>query len=53
MPNIPFICKSCGKEDSCDTKDEDAESFRSPDIIIKRCSHCGHRNRIVIPSSEE
>lgn len=53
MPNIPFVCKNCGKEDSCDTENE-GEAFRSPGqmVIIERCHRCGHPNRIVIPSSE-
>lgn len=54
MPKIVFICKNCGKEDSCDTEDSEGEAFRSTGqtVIIERCNHCGYRNRIVIPSSE-
>ena len=54
MPKITFICKNCGKEDSCDIENNKGEAFRSTGqmVIIERCHHCGHSNRIVIPSSE-
>jgi len=54
MPKITFICKNCGKEDSCDTENSEGEAFRSPGqmVIIERCNQCGHRNKIVFPSSE-
>lgn len=54
MPKIPFICKKCRKAGCCDTEKGKVEAFKSPGetVIIERCHHCGHPNRIVFPSSE-
>lgn len=54
MPKIAFICKKCGTAGSCDTENNEGEAFRSNGqmVIIERCNHCGHGNRIIIPSSE-
>jgi hypothetical protein len=55
MAKIPVICTNCRKEFSCDTEKGESEAFRptnSTIIIIGRCAHCGHLNRIEVPSQE-
>ncbi len=55
MAKIPVICKKCEKEFVCDTEGNEGEAFKSLGskiVIIERCTHCGHPNRIMVPSSE-
>jgi hypothetical protein len=55
MSKIPYMCKSCGKDNTCDTESNEVEICRSPGtqmVIIERCKHCGRANRVIVPSSE-
>ena len=36
MPKIPFICKNCGKEDSCDTENCDGRSLQ---VTRRNCNY--------------
>ena len=56
MSKIPVICKKCEKEFFCDTEGNEGEAFKSPNsqiVIIERCKHCGHANRVIVPFSED
>ena len=55
MAKFPVICTKCNKEFTCDTERDEVEAYKSldsPMIIIDRCKHCGHPNRIEVPSFE-
>jgi RNase P subunit RPR2 len=55
MSKIPVICKKCEKEFICDTEGNEVEAFKSLSsqmVIIERCTHCGHANRVIVPYSE-
>lgn len=55
------ICVNCRKEFPIDTEGKIGETYRSINtsktpkssrIILERCKHCGHLNRIEVPNSE-
>ena len=55
MAIVPVICVKCKKEFNCDTEKNQGEAFKSLNsqmVIIGRCTHCGHLNRIEVPVSE-
>jgi hypothetical protein len=55
MSIIPVICVKCNKEFICDTEKNQGEAYKSLNshmIILPRCTHCNHLNRIEVPASE-
>jgi hypothetical protein len=53
---IPVICIKCSEQFICDTEKNQGEAYKSLNfqlIIIDRCTHCGHPNRIEVPVSED